>query len=36
MEPPPGEDLTRPSLLVRLRDHADAEAWRTFALVYAP
>ena len=36
MEPPPGEDLTRPSLLMRLRDHADAEAWRTFALLYAP
>ena len=36
MEQPSGEDLTRPSLLVRLRDHADADAWRTFVLVYAP
>ncbi len=36
MEQPCGEDVTRPSLLVRLRDHADAEAWRTFALLYAP
>jgi RNA polymerase sigma-70 factor (ECF subfamily) len=36
MEQPSGEDLTRPSLLVRLRDHTDADAWRTFALLYAP
>jgi RNA polymerase sigma factor (sigma-70 family) len=27
---------TRASLLVRLRDPADAEAWRQFVLVYAP
>ncbi len=27
---------TRPSLLVRLRDGADADAWRTFVDVYAP
>jgi RNA polymerase sigma-70 factor (ECF subfamily) len=27
---------TRPSLLVRLRDPADAAAWRTFVEVYAP
>lgn len=27
---------TRPSLLVRLRDGADAEAWQTFVDVYAP
>ncbi len=31
MERPSGEDATRPSLLVRLRDHSDAAAWRTFA-----
>jgi RNA polymerase sigma-70 factor, ECF subfamily len=36
METPPSDDATRPSLLVRLRDHADTEAWRIFALVYAP
>jgi RNA polymerase sigma-70 factor (ECF subfamily) len=36
MEQPSGEDVTRPSLLIRLRDHADAEAWRMFALTYAP
>jgi len=36
MERPSGEDATRPSLLVRLRDHSDAAAWRTFALTYAP
>lgn len=28
--------LTRPSLLVRLRDAADREAWRQFVEVYAP
>ncbi len=27
---------TRHSLLVRLKDHADADAWRTFIDVYAP
>jgi RNA polymerase sigma-70 factor (ECF subfamily) len=27
---------TRPSLLVRLRDHLDAEAWQTFVGLYAP
>jgi RNA polymerase sigma factor (sigma-70 family) len=28
--------LTRPSLLVRVRDVRDAEAWRTFVTIYAP
>jgi RNA polymerase sigma-70 factor (ECF subfamily) len=27
---------TRPSLLIRLRDVGDTDAWRTFVLVYAP
>ncbi len=27
---------TKPSLLVRLRDPLDAEAWRTFVGLYAP
>jgi RNA polymerase sigma-70 factor, ECF subfamily len=36
MEKPCDEDATRPSLLMRLRDRTDAEAWRTFALLYAP
>jgi len=36
MEKPRDEDATRPSLLMQLRDHADAEAWRTFTLLYAP
>jgi RNA polymerase sigma-70 factor (ECF subfamily) len=27
---------TRPSLLLRIRDHQDAEAWQTFVDVYAP
>jgi RNA polymerase sigma-70 factor (ECF subfamily) len=27
---------TRPSLLLRIRDHGDAEAWRMFVDVYAP
>ncbi len=27
---------TRPSLLVRLRDHQDQEAWQRFAALYAP
>jgi len=27
---------TRPSLLLRIRDVCDAEAWRTFVTVYAP
>ena len=27
---------TRPSLLVRLRDPRDQEAWRTFLDLYAP
>ncbi len=30
------ESLTRPSLLVRLRDGADEQAWRTFVTTYAP
>jgi RNA polymerase sigma-70 factor (ECF subfamily) len=33
MQPPPE---TRASLLVRLRDSADADAWRTFVDLYAP
>jgi RNA polymerase sigma-70 factor (ECF subfamily) len=28
--------ITQPSLLVRLRDAQDAEAWRTFVYTYAP
>src|SRR5262249_31077933 len=32
----PGDPSTRPSLLLRLRDAADAEAWRTFVTTYAP
>jgi len=27
---------TRPSLLIRIRDVGDADAWRTFAAIYAP
>jgi len=27
---------TRPSLLLRIRDACDAEAWRTFVTIYAP
>jgi RNA polymerase sigma factor (sigma-70 family) len=27
---------TRPSLLIRLRDVGDADAWRTFVTIYAP
>ena len=27
---------TRPSLLVRIRDACDADAWRTFVTIYAP
>jgi RNA polymerase sigma factor (sigma-70 family) len=27
---------TRPSLLIRIRDGADAESWRTFVTIYAP
>lgn len=30
------EDATRPSLLLRLRDTSDSEAWRTFVETYAP
>jgi RNA polymerase sigma-70 factor (ECF subfamily) len=33
MTEPPG---TRPSLLLRLRDHQDAEAWGEFIRLYAP
>src|SRR5262245_22647225 len=33
MQPPPE---TRASLLVRLRDADDADAWRTFVELYAP
>lgn len=32
----PAEDLTRPSLLLRLRDSGDAEAWRLFLEAYTP
>jgi RNA polymerase sigma-70 factor (ECF subfamily) len=33
MEMPPS---TRPSLLIRIRDHRDVEAWRQFVDLYAP
>jgi RNA polymerase sigma-70 factor (ECF subfamily) len=29
-------DTTRPSLLLRIRDRADASAWRTFDAIYRP
>lgn len=29
-------DTTRPSLLLRLRDRSDADAWRTFDAIYRP
>ena len=29
-------DTTRPSLLLRLRRHSDADAWRTFDAIYRP
>ncbi len=32
----PATDATRPSLLLRLRDSEDAEAWRVFVEVYTP
>jgi RNA polymerase sigma-70 factor (ECF subfamily) len=32
----PSESTTRPSLLVRLRDPADAGSWQTFVTTYAP
>ncbi len=32
----PAAMQTRPSLLIRLRDVADADAWRTFVATYAP
>ena len=32
----PAAMQTRPSLLIRLRDRGDAEAWRTFVTIYAP
>jgi RNA polymerase sigma factor (sigma-70 family) len=32
----PKPPTTRPSLLVRLRDHQDAEAWAQFVRLYAP
>lgn len=34
--PPPGDHATRPSLLLRMRDPADAEAWRVFVETYTP
>jgi len=36
MESKPSEALTRPSLLRRIRDPRDTEAWRTFVDVYGP
>jgi RNA polymerase sigma-70 factor (ECF subfamily) len=36
MEKAPSEDATQPSLLLRMRDPADAEAWETFVTAYAP
>jgi RNA polymerase sigma-70 factor (ECF subfamily) len=32
----PADPSTRPSLLLRLRDPADADSWQTFVTVYAP
>ncbi len=32
----PAAMMTRPSLLIRLRDGGDADAWRTFVTIYAP
>ena len=32
----PAAMQTRPSLLIRLRDVGDADAWRTFVTIYAP
>ncbi|MBI3466100.1 MAG: sigma-70 family RNA polymerase sigma factor [Planctomycetes bacterium] len=32
----PEQPVTRPSLLVRIRDAADKEAWRQFVEIYAP
>lgn len=34
--PAPAADATRPSLLLRLRDSGDAEAWRVFVETYTP
>ena len=31
-----GDPLTRPSLLIRVRDPADADAWRQFLDLYGP
>jgi RNA polymerase sigma-70 factor (ECF subfamily) len=36
MEEPHSTLHTRPSLLVRVRNASDADAWRTFVAVYAP
>jgi RNA polymerase sigma-70 factor (ECF subfamily) len=36
MSDSPSELHTRPSLLVRVRDAQDAEAWRTFVAIYGP
>jgi len=35
-EPASSEPITRPSLLIRIRDSADHEAWSQFAEIYAP
>lgn len=35
-DPPTSDPLTRPSLLVRLRDARDEEAWAEFTAVYEP
>jgi RNA polymerase sigma factor (sigma-70 family) len=36
MDVDPAAIRTRPSLLIRLRDVGDADAWRTFVTIYAP
>jgi RNA polymerase sigma-70 factor (ECF subfamily) len=36
MPPNQSELVTRPSLLLRVRDARDADAWRTFVSIYAP
>ncbi len=36
MDVDPAAMQTRPSLLIRLRDGGDTEAWRTFVMIYAP
>jgi RNA polymerase sigma factor (sigma-70 family) len=36
MSEPSSDSVTRPSLLLRLRDGADSDSWRTFVETYAP